>query len=40
MRLTIYHEILDSEQFEGAEFIDGNSFLWCLTPVIDGTCHL
>ena len=27
MRLTIYHEILHSEQFEGAEFIDDNSFL-------------
>ena len=26
-RLTTYHEILHSEQFEGAEFIDGNSFL-------------
>ena len=40
MRLTIYHEILHSEQFEGAEFIDDNSFLWFLTPVNVGTCHL
>ena len=30
---------LHSEQFEGAEFIDGNSFLWFLTPVNVGTCH-
>ena len=27
MRLTIFFEILHSEQFEGAEFIDYNSFL-------------
>ena len=27
MRLTIYHEILHSEQSEGAEFIDDNCFL-------------
>ena len=27
MRLTIFHEILHSEQFEGAEFNDDNSFL-------------
>ena len=27
MRLTIYQEILHSEQSEGAEFIDDNSFL-------------
>ena len=40
MRLTIYHKILDNEQFEGAEFIDDNSFLWFLTPVNVGTCHL
>ena len=39
MRLTIYHEILHSEQSEGAEFIDDNSFLWFLTPVNVGTCH-
>ena len=40
MRFTIFHEILHSEQFEGAEFIDDNSFLWFLTPVSVGTCHL
>ena len=43
MRLTIYHKILYSEQFEAAEFIDGNSFLWFLTmliPVSVGTCRL
>ena len=40
IRLTIYHEILHSEQFKGAEFIDDNSFLCCLTPVNIGTCHL
>ena len=40
MRLTIYLEILHSEQFESAEFIDGNSFLWFLTPTNVGTCHL
>ena len=40
MRLTIYHKILNNEQFEGAEFIDDNSFLWFLTPVNVGTCHL
>ena len=40
MRLTIFHEILHSEQFEGAEFINDNSFLWFLTPVNVGTCHL
>ena len=33
MRLTIYHKILDNEQF-GAGFIEDNSFLWFLTPVI------
>ena len=27
MKLTIYQEILHSVQFEGAEFIDDNSFL-------------
>ena len=27
MRLTIYHKTLHSEQFEGAESIDDNSFL-------------
>ena len=27
MRLTISHEILHSEQFEGPEFIDDKSFL-------------
>ena len=26
-RLTIYHETLHSEQVEGAEFVDDNSFL-------------
>ena len=40
MRLTIYHMILHSEQFEGAEFIDGNNFLWFLTPVNNSSCHL
>ena len=40
MRLTIYHEISHSGQFEGTEFIDDNSLLWFLTPVNDGTCHL
>ena len=40
MRLTIYHETLHSEQFEGVEFIDDNSFLSFLTPVNVGTCHL
>ena len=40
MRLTIYHEILHSEQFEGAEFIDDNGFLRFLTPVNVGTWHL
>ena len=40
MRLTIFHEILHSEQFGGAEFIDDNSFLWFLTPVNAGICHL
>ena len=40
MRLTIYHEILHSEQSEGAEFIDDNCFLRFLTPVNVGTCHL
>ena len=40
MRLTIFHEILHSEQSEGAVFIDDNSFLWFLTPVNVGTCHL
>ena len=38
MRLTIYHEILRSEQ--GAEFIDDNSYLRFLTPDNVGTCHL
>ena len=27
LRLTIFLEILHSEQFEGAEFIDNNNFL-------------
>ena len=27
MRLTIFHKILQSEQFEGAEFIDDNSVI-------------
>ena len=27
VRLTIYHKLWHSEQFEGAEFIDDNSFL-------------
>ena len=40
MRLTIFHEILHSEQFEGAEFIDDNNFLWFLTPANVGMCHL
>ena len=40
MRLTIYHKTLHSEQFEGAESIDGNSFLGFLAPVNVGTCHL
>ena len=40
MRLTISYEILHSGQFEGAEFIDDNNFLWFLTPVNVGTCHL
>ena len=40
MKLTIYHEILHSEQFEGTEFIDDNSFLWFLTPANIGTCPL
>ena len=40
MRLTIFHEILHSEQFEDAEFIDRNSFLWLLTPVNICTRHL
>ena len=30
MRLTIFQEILHTEQFEDAEFIDGNNFLWFL----------
>ena len=40
MSLIIYHEILHSEQLEGAEFIDDNIFLWFLTPANVGTCHL
>ena len=40
MRLTIYHKILQRVQFEGAEFIDGNSYLWFLRPVNVSTCHL
>ena len=40
MRLTNFHEILQSEQFEDAEFIDGNSFLWFLAPANVGTYHL
>ena len=40
MKLTIFHQILHGEQFEGAEFIDGNIFLWFLTPANVGTCHL
>ena len=40
MRSTIFHKIFQSEQFESAEFIDDNSFLWFLTPVHVGTCHL
>ena len=31
MRLDIFDEILHSEQFEGAEFTSGNTFLWFLT---------
>ena len=40
MRLKIFHEILHSEQFEGAEIIDDNSFLGFLAPGSVGTCHL
>ena len=40
MRLTIFFEILHSEQFEGAEFIDYNSFLWFMTTANVGSCHL
>ena len=40
MRLTISHKILHREQFEGAEFIDDNSFLWFLTTANVGACHL
>ena len=40
MRLTIFHEILHSEQFEGTEFIDDDSFVWFLTPANGGRCHL
>ena len=40
MRLTIFHETLHTEQFEGTEFIDDNSFLWFLTPANVSTCHL
>ena len=40
MRLTISHEILRNEQFEGPEFIDDKSFLWFLTAANVGTCHL
>ena len=39
-RLTIFQAILHSEQFEVAEFTDGNSFLWFLTPANVGTCLL
>ena len=36
MRLSIFREILHRQQFEGAEFIDDNSFLCppMLVPVI------
>ena len=34
MRFTIYHEILHSEQFEVAEFIDDNRFLHTCQPDI------
>ena len=40
MRLTIFHEILHTKQFKGAEFIDDNRFLWSLTLVSVATCHL
>ena len=40
MGLTIFHETLHSEKFEGAEFIDGNSFQRFLTSTSVGTCHL
>ena len=40
MGLTIYHEILHSEQLQDAEFIDDNSSLWYLTPANISTCHL
>ena len=40
MRSAIYHEILHSEQFEGAEFIDDNNFMWFLTPVNVDICLL
>ena len=39
MRLTIFHEILHSEQFID-EFIDDDSFVWFLTPANGGRCHL
>ena len=37
MRLAIFRDILRSEQFEGAEFTNGNSFLWFLTLANVGT---
>ena len=40
MMWTIYHDIFNSKQFEGAEFIDDNSFLWFLTTVNVSTCYL
>ena len=40
MRLTIFHEILHSEQFEGTEFIDDDSFVSFLRPANGGRCHL
>ena len=40
MRLAIFHKILHSEQFDVAEFIDDNSFLWFLTLTNIGICHL
>ena len=38
--VNLFHEILHSEQFEGAEFINDNSFLWFLAPANVGTCRL
>ena len=45
MRLTFYHKVLRSKEFESAEFIDNNSFfdswrLSSLTLLNIGNCHL